>query len=233
MEYEIIGQPAYSALKVYLAPGESVTSEAGAMMAMEGDIRVETHTAGGPAKGLLRRILAGESLFINTYTAGPGGGVVWLAPCPPGHLMHVPLRETGLIVQDMSYLGHHGDVTYDIVWRGIKGIVAEGNLFWLRLRGRGGVWINSYGHVVRKELEHGERITVDNFHFVAMEDGMKWSVSRFGGIKSFLFGGEGFVVNVEGPGEIYLQTRTLSELANIMRRFLGERGSKSVSISFG
>ncbi|RLI30715.1 TIGR00266 family protein [Candidatus Bathyarchaeota archaeon] len=234
MEYELIGQPAYTALKVYLRPGESVTSEAGAMMAIEGDVQIETHTAGGVAKGLLRRVLAGETLFLNTYTAGPGGGVVWLAPSPPGHIAYIPLQGGGIIVQDMSYLAHHGNTQQDIVWRGLRGMIAEGNLFWLRISGYGGVWVNSYGHVVEKTLQAGEKMIVDNFHFVAMSDTVEWNVRKFGSLKSFFFGGEGFVIDVEGPGLIYLQTRTMPELANLLRRFLGERSSGGgVSISFG
>ena len=51
MKFEILGKPAYSAVKIELESGESITAEAGAMMAMEGDIEVETKTAGGMAKG--------------------------------------------------------------------------------------------------------------------------------------------------------------------------------------
>ncbi len=104
MRFEIIGEPAYTALKVYLEDGESITAESGAMMALEGDVDVETHTAGGVLKGLLRRVLVGETLFMNTFRAGPGGGIVWLAPSSPGHVEHIELVDEGVIIQDMSLL---------------------------------------------------------------------------------------------------------------------------------
>lgn len=234
MKFEIVGSPAYSTLKILLSPGESVTTEAGSMMAMEGDLTVET-TTGGVIKGLLRKMLAGETLFINVYHAGPGGGTLWLAPSTPGDIRYVPLQGNGIIVQDMSYLAHHGNVEMTVTWRGLRGMIAEGNLFWLRLSGYGGVWVNSYGHIVEKTLKPGERVTVDNFHFVAMSDGMRWSVGKFGSIKSFFFGGEGFVINVEGPGKLYLQTRTMTDLADVLRRFLpsGSSSSPTFRIGFG
>lgn len=96
MRFEVLGKPAYMTLKVYMEE-ETITAEAGAMMALEGEIMVETHTAEGVFKGLLRRMLVGETLFMNTFRAGSGGGVVWLAPCSLGHVEHIELRG-GIIV---------------------------------------------------------------------------------------------------------------------------------------
>ena len=84
--------------------------------------------------------------------------------------------------------------------------------------------------ILERELKPGEKLTIDNFHLVALSDEVEWSVRAFGGLKSFFFGGEGFVVDVEGPGRVYLQTRTLPELAQLIRRFIG-KGSKGFSIS--
>jgi len=220
LKFEILGKPAYSAVKIELESGESITAEAGAMMAMEGDIEVETKTAGGIAKGLLRKIIVGETLFLNVFKAGPKGGAVWLAPEVPGDIKHVKLEGEAIIVQDTSYLGHYGEIEQTIAWRGLKGVLAEGSLFWLKLRGYGGIWLNSYGHIIERDMAPGEEITVDNFHFVAMSNGMKWKIKRFGGFKSFLFGGEGFVVEVKGPGKLFVQTRTIIDLAETLRRFI-------------
>ena len=222
VNFEIIGKPAYSTLKVYLSPGESVTAEAGAMIAMEGDITIETRTAGGLLRGLLRKITVGESVFANTFRAGQRGGVVWLAPSVPGDIEYVELKGNGLIVQDYSYLAHHGNVDYELKWAGLRGLLADykSGLIWMRIKGVGGVWVNGYGSIERKELKPGETITVDNNNIVAMDDTIRFSVTKFGGWKSFLLGGEGLVVRIEGPGTVYLQTRTLPPFAEILNRFL-------------
>jgi uncharacterized protein (TIGR00266 family) len=225
LRYEVVGSPAYSALKVFLEAGEAVSAEAGAMLAMEGDLSVETKTAGGVAKGLLRRFTVGESVFINTFRAGPRGGVVWLAPSVPGDIHYHELKGEGLVLQDYAYLAHHGDVDYELKWRGLKGLLAEpgAGLIWMRLHGLGGVWLNSYGALQARELKPGEEMTVDNGHLVAMQDTVDFTVGKFGGWRSFLLGGEGLVVKVRGPGLILLQTRTLPMFAEVLSRFLPMR----------
>lgn len=101
--------------------------------------------------------------------------------------------------------------------------MAEGELVWLSLKGYGGIWINSYGAMGQLELEAGERVTLDNMHFVALNEGVKWKIRKFGGWKSFLLGGEGLVVEVDGPGTIFYQTRILPPFARLLRRFLPSR----------
>lgn len=225
LKYEIVGKPAYSALKAILEPGESIIAEAGAMLAIEGDIIVETRTAGGVFKGLLRKFAVGETLFVNTFKSGSRGGIVWLAPSVPGDISYLELKGNGLIIQDYSYLAHHGNVDYELKWRGLKGLLAEpgAGLVWMRVHGYGGVWINSYGTLETRELAPGERMVIDNGHIVAMEDTIDFTVGKFGGWKSFLFGGEGLAVSVVGPGKIYLQTRTLPVFAELLRRFIPKR----------
>lgn len=186
----MVGKPAYTALKVLLEPGESITAEAGAMLAMEGDTQVETRTAGGALKGLIRKFTVGETLFLNTFKASFRGGIVWLAPAVPGDVEYIELKGGGLIVQDYSYLAHHGSIDYELKWRGLRGLLAEPGtgLIWLRLHGTEGVWVNSYGAIQAKELQRGETLTVDNSHLVAMEDTVDFTISKFGGWKSFLLG---------------------------------------------
>lgn len=74
MQYEIFARPASSVAKLTLHAGESVTCEVGAMIAMSSGFTVETTTrqkgggGGGIVKGL-KRMLAGENLFLNHFTA--------------------------------------------------------------------------------------------------------------------------------------------------------------------
>lgn len=102
----------------------------------------------------------------------------------------------------------------------LRGLLAEGELIWLKLQGRGGAWINSYGGMGRLELKAGERVTLDNMHFVALNEKAKWRVKKFGGWKSFILGGEGLVVEVEGPGTLFYQTRILPPFAKLIRKFM-------------
>jgi len=223
LRYEVETSPAYSVLKVLLENGEGIVAEAGAMMAMKGNIEVQTKTAGGILKGLLRKLAVGETIFLNTFTAREGSGIIWLAPSIPGDITYIQLKGNGLLVQDTGYLAHYGAVDYELNWRGIRGLLAEGNIVWLRLYGDGGVWVNSYGGIICKELGVGETIIVDNNHLVAFDDTVTLNIKKFGGWKSFLFGGEGIVVELKGPGKVYMQTRILPLLAEVINRFLPKK----------
>ncbi len=66
-------------VEVELDPAETVVAEAGAMMFMEGGIRMETIFGDGSARsqgvmgkifGAGKRILTGESLFMTAFTNG-------------------------------------------------------------------------------------------------------------------------------------------------------------------
>ena len=222
MKWEVEYSPAYSLLKVQLEPGEELTSEAGAMVLFRGNLEIKTHTGGGLLKGLLRGIAGTEAVFLNTYRAKSPAEVL-LAPSLPGDIAYIPLEDGSYVVQDSAYLAHIGDVDVEVAWRGLKGVLAEGELVWLRLRGRGGAWVNSYGAMGKMELKAGERVTLDNMHFVALNEETKWRIRKFGGWKTFLLGGEGLVVEVEGPGTLFYQTRILPPFARLLKKFIPSR----------
>ncbi len=119
--------------------------------------------------------------------------------------------------QDYSYLAHHGDVKLDLAWKGKKGLYF-GDLVWLKACGEGGVWVSGYGYLKWVEVE--DEIVIDNMHFVALPESAEWEVEKFGDLKSFLLGGEGYVVKVKGPTRVLVQTRILPPLAAALYRFM-------------
>jgi len=213
--------PAYTVLKVYLDPGESVTAEPGAMMLYRGEVEVETSSHGIGA-ALRRALLGGESFFLNTYHA-VGSAEIWFVPGTPGDIEAIELEGGEWVVQDTSYLAHYGDVKVSAGYRGFRGLLAEGELFWLKVSGVGTVWVSSYGAIERVEVPAGERMVVDNYHLVAMPADTSYSIRKFGGLKSFLFGGEGFVVEVDGPATLLVQTRILPPLARLLAKYIQRR----------
>jgi uncharacterized protein (TIGR00266 family) len=211
MRWEVSPGHTYPVLRVALDAGEEVVAEAGAMLLMRGPVDVSTSSR-GIMKGIMRALLGSESFFLNTFRS-QGQAEVWLAPPAPGDIHYLPLEGQGYILQDTAYLAHHGEVEVDVAWRGFKGLLTEGELVWLRARGHGGVWVCAFGAIQEVHLAAGERVVVDNFHFVAMDEGARYQVRTFGGLKSFLLGGEGIVAEVEGPAMVLVQTRHLNSLA--------------------
>jgi uncharacterized protein (AIM24 family) len=96
------------AVVVALAPGEKLTSEAGAMMFISGDVTMDVEMPGGVTGGLKRALLAGESLFLATYTAR-GAGAVGLCGLFPGSVRQHEL-DGEIICEKHVYLGHFGEV---------------------------------------------------------------------------------------------------------------------------
>lgn len=223
MRWEVSNRPSSSLLKISLEPGEKVMAEPGAMVLYRGAILIDTSAGGGITTALLRSMFGGESLFLNTFKA-ESESEVWLAPSLPGDIHYLPLNGNGYVVQQGSYLAHHGDTEIGIAWRGFRGLLTQGELIWLRVSGYGGIWVTTFGGIECISIPAGEKVIVDNFHFVAMDEGARYHIGTFGGIKSFLLGGEGIVVEVQGPTNLWLQTRHIASLANelipIIRRHL-------------
>ncbi len=224
MKWEALGH-AYPILKIELDEGESVVAETGAMMAIKGSIKVDTVNIDiqrdrskivAFLEAIARKIFAGETVMHNVFT---GPGEVWFSPSLPGNIKYLNLENKCWIIQDYSYVAHHGNVDFGLTWKGPKGLVM-GDLIWLKLCGDGGVWLSSYGDMIEVELKEGEEMIVDNMHFVALPEDARWTVEKFGNMKEFLFSGEGYVIRIYGPVKVILQTRILPPLAAAISRFL-------------
>ena len=203
MRTELIGAPAYATLAVDLSPGESITAEAGAMMSMEGDVELKTKSG-----GLFKALTTKEPLFRNTFEAKSDARIL-LSPSVPGDIVHIKLTQP-VTINSACYLAHTGDVEFKTVWKGLKGMIGGGGMFWLQARGTGDLWLNAYGQIIEKDIRPGDKFMADNTHLVAMEESVTWKTRKLGGMKTFMFGGEGFVFEVGGQGKLHLQTRNPS-----------------------
>lgn len=210
MEVEIRHRPSYSIAVTRLAPGESVQVEGGAMVGMSAGITLETKARGGILKSLTRSVLGGESFFVNTYRAPAQGGELLLAPALPGDMAVHPLHGETLLVQSGSYVASSEGIELDTKWGGARTFFAGEGLFMLRAWGTGTLLLSSYGAILEMSLAAGQTYTVDTGHLVAFAEGMGFNVRAIGGIKSTLFSGEGLVVDLTGPGQVFLQTRSVN-----------------------
>jgi uncharacterized protein (TIGR00266 family) len=208
MKTEILHGPGNAAARITLDPNETVTAEGGAMIAMSADLSLQTSTQQRSGGGLLKaakRLLAGESFFLNHYTASAYGGEVWLAATLPGDMMKIALTGETVIVQAGSFVACSEGVTMDMSWQGFKSFLSGESMFWLRIGGTGRVILSSYGAIYPVEVD-GEHI-VDTGHIVAFDETMKFSLTKAG--KSWLhsmLGGEGIVCKFQGKGVVWCQS---------------------------
>jgi uncharacterized protein (TIGR00266 family) len=226
MKTEILHSPGNAAARIALDPGETVTAEGGAMIAMSADLNVETttrqRTGGGGLIKAARRLLAGESAFLNHYTAGPNGGEVWLAPTLPGDMMKVALAGETIIVQAGSFIACSDGVTMDMGWQGFKSFLSGESMFWLRITGTGRVVLSSYGAIYPVEV-NGEHI-VDTGHIVAFDETLKFTITKAG--KSWIasmLGGEGLVCKFHGKGVVWCQSHNAPSFGHTIGPMLKAR----------
>lgn len=202
-----------------LSKGESLVTESGGMSWMDEGIKMTTSTNGGIMKGL-GRALAGESLFMNTYTAENDDVEIAFSSSFPGKILEFDLSQgETIIAQKKAFLC--AESTVDIAMHFRKklgaGFFGGEGFIMQKITGPGKVYLEIDGEVVKKELQAGEKIKVDNGYVAAMEAGVKLDITTVPGLKNIMFGGEGlFLTTVEGPGTVWLQSMPISKLASLL-----------------
>ncbi|HIQ32688.1 MAG TPA: TIGR00266 family protein [Methanothermococcus okinawensis] len=210
-DFKIEYRPAYSLLKVNLKD-QSIIAETGAMVYMSKGIEIDTNIKGG-LMGALKRMVVGESLFLNRFH---GTGTLALAPNYVGDIVHHRLDGT-LYVQSGAYLASSPDVEIGTKLGDLKMIFGGMGLFLMKLEGKGDVFLSSFGALETIELED-EEIIVDNGNLVGFTEGLEYSLKRVGGLKAAIFSGENRVYEFRGTGKIFIQTRNILEFG----RFISE-----------
>ncbi len=208
MHIELLHRPGNTAAKITLQPGETCTTESGAMIAMSGNMSITTSThkkGSGSLLKALKRMVAGESLFLNHFEPQNGPGELWLGTALAGDMNTITLDNESLIVQGSSFLACDKGIDIDLGWQGFKSILSGENIFWVNLKGRGQVVLSSFGAIYPVTVD-GEYI-VDTGHIVAFNETLDFSITKAGSswLHSVL-GGEGLVCKFRGTGTVWCQS---------------------------
>ena len=225
MKVEIVHRHSNTAAKVNLSSGEELTTESGAMIAMSGNMGISTSTykkGGGSIFKAVKRLFAGESFFLNHFSAQGGPAEIWLSPVLMGDLLEYDLAGESLVVQSGSFLAAESSVEMDVGWQGFKNLFSGESLFWLNLKGRGKVILSSFG-VIYPVAVDGEYI-VDTGHIVAFQETLNYTLSKAGKswISSYL-GGEGIICKFQGKGIVYCQSHNPSNFGWALNPLLKPR----------
>jgi uncharacterized protein (TIGR00266 family) len=199
--------PAFALAVVQMRPGEPVKVEPGAMVSHSDGVAVETRAEGGLFGGL-KRMVAGESFFQNTFTAPTQGGELTLAATLPGDMRVMVVEGQGLLLQSGAYVASETGVTIDAGWGGSRGFFGGKGLILLKVSGRGQLLLAAYGALEERVLQAGQRYTVDTGHIVALDPSVAFQLRKSGSWASAILGGEGLVCELTGPGRILMQSRS-------------------------
>ncbi len=229
MDYKIIGD-VMQALQITLRQGEEVFAEAGAMLYMGAGIELEAKMQGGLMKGLMRKFLAGESLFMSTFRCSTATGQLALANPIPGKIFPVELNGNTILAERNAFLCGIGNVDLSIAFtkKFGAGLFGGEGFILQKMTGHGMLFLQAGGNLVEFDLQPGEQLRVDTGCLVSMTDTVTYDIQYVGGVKNALFGGEGlFYARLTGPGHVVLQTLPFSRLANRIASAMG--GNKGES----
>ncbi|MAT70452.1 MAG: TIGR00266 family protein [Planctomycetaceae bacterium] len=222
LDIELTQRPDFAMATVRLQPHQQVFAEPSAMAAMDPSVTLKAGFKGG-LKKTLGRAFGGESLIINTFTAGDAPAEVLFAAGQMGDAVHYRLDNSALMLQRGAYMLNSAGVEVTGKWQGAKGFFSGEGLVLLRASGTGDIVFNSYGAILEVDVD-GDYI-VDTGYIVAFEDTLQYNITALQGLrgkgklKSFFFGGEGFVCRFSGQGRVWVQTRNVSAFLSFIHAF--------------
>ena len=224
MNYQIKGEP-LPVVICSLESGESVMCESGAMSWMSPNMQMET--VGGGVGKIFGRMLSGESMFQNRYTAAGGSGMIAFAAHFPGSIRAVEITpDKPIVVQKSAFLACEPSVELSIFFQKKLGAGLFGGEGFImqKLSGSGTAFIEIDGHAMEYELKAGQQIIADTGYLAVMDATCKMDVQAVKGVKNVVFGGESlFNTVITGPGRVILQSMPASAFAGALGSLLSTK----------
>ena len=222
MKYELRGDT-LPVVILTLEEGESVFTESGGMSWMSDGFDMKTNMEGGIFGGIARK-LAGESLFMTTYTLNKTSGMIAFSSSFPGKIVPIHLDAgESLICQKNAFLCAERSVKLEIHLKKKLGAGLFGGEGFIlqKVTGPGWVFLEIDGEVVEYQLNPGEKMKVDTGHVAMFEPSVNFDIEMVKGFTNIVFGGEGlFLTTLKGPGKVWLQSMPIGNLASRIIPFI-------------
>ena len=210
-----------------LEPGQSVCTESGAMSWMAPNIKMDSNTGGG-LKKMFGRLITGDNLFMNEYTAVNGTGMIAFASSFPGSIIPYQVSPgNSLIVQKGAFLAMEKGLNLSVhIQKKLgKGLFGGEGFIMQKLSGTGIVFLEIDGYCKEYHLGVGQSLIVDTGYLAAMTESCTMDIQPVKGAKNIFLGGEGlFHTKVTGPGTVYLQSMPIINTAQALSPYLNIGG---------
>lgn len=221
MKYSIEGEP-MPVVICNLEAGEKMITEKGAMSWMSPNMKMAT--VGGGVGKMFGRMLSGESMFVNNYTAEKGPGLIAFASSFPGVIRAFEVAPgRSIVCQKTAFLASTAGVELSTFFQKKigSGFFGGEGFIMQKLSGQGIAFVEFDGYVKEYQLQAGQAMLIDTGYLAAMEETCSIDIQSVPGLKNMVFGGEGvFNTRITGPGKIYLQSMPISQMAGSLLPYL-------------
>jgi len=217
-------------VRIQLA-GTHVRIEPGALYFMKGHLEMKAGTGGGLVKGLARKMMSGESFFVNEIH---GRGEVYLEPTFGHFFLHqIDKREGGIIVdKGLFYAGTAGLNITAARQKNVSSALFGGDyLFQTHISGSGVAILFSpvpRDEIIRYELT-GDKLSVDGNFALMRSERVAFRAEKSS--KSWIstaVSGEGLLQTFEGKGYVWI-----APTQGIYEQLASPEGVKSLALSPG
>ena len=226
LTYKIYGDD-LQFVSIGLTSGQTVVAEAGALMYMTSEIKMETGISDGSDadSGLLgklwhagKRALAGESFFLLhlTGTSSTAGQAALAGPYL-GKIIPLDLASfsSPILCQRGAFLAAAYGTKIDLAFTKhlSAGLFGGENFILERLTGDGLAFIHACGKVAEIQLT-GQSLRIMPGCIVGFEESIDYEIEFSGGISNALFGAKTlFLAKLSGTGRVWLQSLPFNLLA--------------------
>ena len=185
----------------------SVRVEPGSLYYMRGNLEIKTSTGGGLLKGLSRKILSGETLFINEIH---GTGEIFLEPSY-GHflLRSLTASDESLIVdKGMFFAGSSAIDVSAVMQKNVSSALFGGEgLFQTQVQGEGiAAFFSPVPEAEIQEIElKGEKLSIDGNFSLMRTAGIAFKAEKSS--KTWIstsVSSEGLLQTFEGTGKVWI-----------------------------
>jgi len=241
LAHKIVGTANQMAV-IQLETNQCVYADAQSFVWKTGNVTLETrlttpqnNQAGAPAGagGLLgkaldvgKRMLAGEGMAFQYFTAQGGSGLVTFAGAIPGELRAIEMDgSVGWLAERGSLIAAESGISFDIQFTGLRtGMRGNEGFVLQKYTGVGTLFIAGAGNFIElNPAKYGGVIQAHTGNVVAFQDSVQYSVERIGGLNAqtamtAIFGGEGLnLATFRGDGLVLLQSTSIDTLGEALK----------------
>jgi len=222
MKYEYSDESSSPLVMISLTAGEEVRIESGSMVFHNGKVVLEGRMnsngsggLGGLFRAAARSLVSGEGFFITTARGTAQDGLLGISPGAVGQIRALDVGMAAWCINDGAFLACDSSVNYNMKRQSLGNALfgGTGGFFIMETSGTGTVLVNSFGSIVELELDGSDPLVVDNYHVVAWQSSLNYSIKPASGLFGFTTG-EGLVNEFSGCGRLLIQTKNPAEFVS-------------------